>query len=135
MKQWWAIILVVVIQSNYKILQKLEVWDRDTHTHTHTHIHAHTHIYIHTIMHIKFPDKSNVKKNQVCTGWVKLIWKCQHTQKVWTKLLSCSKEVLLATVNKLTTLYVFTSTNSSFFKKEVKSKPKHPRCKKGVAKS
>ena len=56
----------------------MEVWDRDT---THTHARTHTHMHTYTHMHTNFPDKSNVKKDQVCANQVNLIQKCQHTQK------------------------------------------------------
>ena len=51
----------------------IEVWDRNTHAHTHTQTHTRTHIQTHAHMHTNFPDKGNVKKNQVCTGQVNLI--------------------------------------------------------------
>ena len=56
----------------------------------------------------------------------------QHTERV-NKTIKSFKEVLLATL-KLTTLYI-RSINSHFLKKEMKSKQKHPRCKKGATKN
>ena len=50
--------------------------------------------------------------------------------KVWTTLLRHSKEVLLATVKKLITLN-FLLVQIVIFQKEVKSKAKHSKCKKG----
>ena len=38
------------------------VYTQHTHTYTHVHMHKYTH------MHTNYLDKSNVKKNQVCTG-------------------------------------------------------------------
>ena len=40
--------------------------------HTHTHTHTHTIIISYTHMHTNYLDKSNVKKNQVCTGQASL---------------------------------------------------------------
>ena len=59
---------------NSEQLKKYKVWDRDTHTHTHTHTHTCTlmHVHICTHMHTDYLDKSNVKKNQVCTGQASL---------------------------------------------------------------
>ena len=42
-----------------------KVWERDTHKH------AHMHTYMH--MHTNLLDKSNVKKNQACTGRANLV--------------------------------------------------------------
>ena len=70
----------------------MEVWDKDKHTHN---THTHTHMYT------NFPHKNNVKKNQVCTDQVNLIWKCQQTQKYdQNYVLSRSKEVLATSYTK-----------------------------------
>ena len=132
---WMKIVRMV---SNYfcSKLEQLKMVPKKsgtwTYTHTYTHTHAHTHTRTRAHIHIHMC---------ILTSWTKAMVRkirCPLAKSAWFEDASIHKRVN-KTINKSfkrsairytkadNTLY---STNSHFLKKEVKSKQKHPRCKK-----
>ena len=108
-----------------------EVWEKDIHAHIHTHMY--THIHIRTCILTSWTCKGTGKKNQESTGHVKPGLKMPAYTKRVNKTNKSFKRSTTRYTKADNTLYY--STNSHFLKKEVKSKQKHPRRKKGAAKN
>ena len=84
------------------------------------HTRMHTHRHTNTLVYTNFLDKSNGKKNQVSTG---------PSEPAYTKRVN----KIIKSFKRSTTHYTKADnilySTKSFFKKELKSKQKHPRYK------